>query len=129
NEAVILRAMNQADGAVTIAALAAQTGLTRRPIEAILASLSDRGWVDASAPAPASGAGRPARRFTFVPDRVLIASVHIDMRTVTAEVSDVHGVARGSATVALTDYFDPRACVRDAETAVRRALDAAGRTL
>ncbi|MDN5899070.1 MAG: ROK family protein, partial [Brachybacterium sp.] len=99
---VVLR---EATSALSLAELAAATGLSRPTVEAVLEDLRATGLV---APAPAAipgGAGRPARRFGFDASAATVAAFDIGTSTVRCLVSDAAGrvLARSSAPTAGSD--------------------------
>ena len=81
---VVLR---EAERALTLAEIAAATGLSRPTVDAVLEELQATGIV-VPAPAAASGsAGRPARRFRFAPSAATVAALDIGARTVRLNTS------------------------------------------
>lgn len=127
NMSVVLRAIAEYDDAVTMAMLVDETGLSRRTVELILGELMALDWViELTDAAERLDVGRPPRRFTFQPDRSLIAAVRIDTNAATAVISDIRGRFVGRASRGLADYFDPAGAVADAAAAVRAAVTDAG---
>src|SRR4051794_16263887 len=61
----------------TIRALAAESGLSRPAIDAIVSDLTDAGWVVASASSPAGRLGRPAATYRPAPSLGHFLSVDI----------------------------------------------------
>ena len=103
---VVLR---EAERALTLAEVAAVTGLSRPTVDAVLEELQATGIV-VPAPAAASGsAGRPARRFRFAPSAATVAALDIGARTVRCIVADAAGreLARGEAPMQGSDPIAP----------------------
>ncbi|MGO1259330.1 MAG: ROK family protein [Brachybacterium sp.] len=98
-----LLVLREAGRALTVAELAAATGLSRPTVDAVL---QDLGAAGAAIPAPvaASGAaGRPARHFSFEPSVSTIAALDIGARTVRCLVADAAGQVLTRAVVPLND--------------------------
>ena len=124
--AVVLR---EADGALTLAELAAATGLSRPTVEAVLSELQAAGI---AAPAPAAnsgGAGRPARRFGFEASSAAVAALDIGTRTVRCLLTDAGGtvLARSTAPTTGSDPLPPLVrALTEAGEAAGIAPDAVG---
>lgn len=120
--AVVLR---EADAALTLAEIAADTGLSRPTVDAVLEDLAASGIV-VSVPAAASGsAGRPARRVRFDPSAATVAALDIGARTVRCLVADAAGHVLARAEAPTTDA-DPLDALLDAVHRTGAAPDAVG---
>lgn len=129
NTSVALRTLAVSAEPMTMTALADQTGLSRRTIELILASLVEAGWVEELDRVPITGgAGRPPRRFRLRAKHALLAAVRVNTFEGAAVVSDVRGKILGRARRALREYHDPQSTLDDAADLVREALVDAGGT-
>ncbi|WP_327581796.1 ROK family protein [Nonomuraea sp. NBC_00507] len=127
NTSVTLRALAVSAGPMTLAALAEQTGLSRRTLELIMDSLVEAGWVTELDRVPTSGnAGRPARRYELRAEHALLAAVCITTSDVSAVIADVRGRIVGRAHRLLRAYQDPHVTLDDAAALVLEALDDAG---
>ncbi|MDP4505002.1 ROK family transcriptional regulator [Nonomuraea turcica] len=127
NTSVTLRALAVSAEPMTLAALAEQTGLSRRTLELIMDSLVEAGWVTELDRVPTSGnAGRPARRYELRAEHALLAAVCITTSDVSAVVADVRGRIVGRAHRLLRAYQDPHVTLDDAAALVLEALDDAG---
>jgi predicted NBD/HSP70 family sugar kinase len=126
NRRTVLRVLAHRRETVTTADLVADTGLSRRTVELILAELLEDGWVvESAAPEGVRTAGRPRRYFDIVPERALVLTFSYSDAVVTAWVTDLHGrtVAGESAEVSSPD---PSAFSAAAVTVGRAALSRAG---
>ena len=122
NTAVVLRALAAIPDEATLQLLVDATHLSRRTIELILAELVNDGWSVEVASDSGGSAGRPARRFRFLPNRRLIAGVRIDTHLAHGIVADLRGHVLGRAERVLgDDYFDPTLATAHAVAAVRAA--------
>lgn len=104
-----LLVLREAEGPLTLAELAAATGLSRPTVEAVLEELRTRG-ITAPVPAASSGgAGRPARRFGFEASSAAVAALDIGARTVRCLLTDAAGqeLARSTAPAAGADPLPP----------------------
>ncbi|CAN5849356.1 ROK family transcriptional regulator [soil metagenome] len=98
NSGALLRILHQSVGPISLAALAARTGLSRRTVELILNALENDGWVRTpSQELHASGRGRPARLFEFRPDAGAVLTVDVEHHRSTAQVTDLQGRPMGKA--------------------------------
>lgn len=107
NAAALLGILHDTGGPISLAALAARTGLSRRTVELILGSLEADGWV--SAPGQelhASGRGRPARLFEFRPDAGAVLAVDVEHDRSTAQVTDLRGRPLGKAVTVISGEPD-----------------------
>ena len=96
---VVLR---EAAEPLTLAELAAATGLSRPTVEAVLEELRASGIVAPAAVATSGGAGRPARRFGFDASAATIGALDIGARTVRCLLSDAAGRVLARSTVPAT---------------------------
>lgn len=115
NQVACLRWLAEAGVAQTVGVIAAETGLSRPTVHAVLDDLVEAGLVEPSNAASA-GPGRPARSFRFVREAGLVAGVDIGPRGVRAVLCDLAGERLGYAELA-----------RDGRIAdvVRKAIEAA----
>ncbi|MEV7692221.1 ROK family protein [Microbacterium sp. NPDC089189] len=128
NTHAVLRVLADTSGVVTNAELVAQTRLSRRTIELILADLIARGWVrEADPPEAAAAAGRPKKYFAFVADRALVLSVMIVPPQVGAVVADAQGTELARASSRLVNDDDAAAAVHMALAVAGEALAASAR--
>ena len=86
-----LLALREAPEPLTLAELAAATGLSRPTVDAVLQDLAAAGTVVPAPPAPSGGAGRPARRVAFAPSAGCVAALDIGARSVRCLVTDLAG--------------------------------------
>ena len=86
-----LLALREAPEPLTLAELAAATGLSRPTVDAVLQDLAAAGTVVPAPPAPSGGAGRPARRVAFAPSAGCVAAFDIGARSVRCLVTDLAG--------------------------------------
>jgi predicted NBD/HSP70 family sugar kinase len=86
-----LLALREAPEPLTLAELAASTGLSRPTVDAVLQDLAAAGAVVPAPPAPSGGAGRPARRVAFAPSAGCVAALDIGARSVRCLVTDLAG--------------------------------------
>ncbi|HEX7351040.1 ROK family protein [Brachybacterium sp.] len=113
-------ALRDAGTAMTLAELAAATGLSRPTVDAVLEDLAGTSTVT-PAPAAASGsAGRPARRFRFDPSSAAVAGLDLGAHSIRCLITDASGqvLARAEVPSAGTDPL----------AALERAVDATGIT-
>lgn len=96
-----LLALRGAPAPLTLAELAAATGLSRPTVDAVLQDLTAAGVAVPAAPAPSGGAGRPARRVAFAPSAGSVAALDIGARTVRCLVTDLAGTALARSEVPL----------------------------
>ncbi|MFB6723242.1 ROK family protein [Kribbella sp. NPDC056345] len=117
NQVACLRWLAEAGVAQTVGVIAAETGLSRPTVHAVLDDLVEAGLVEPSNAASA-GPGRPARSFRFVREAGLVAGVDIGPRGVRAVLCDLAGERLGYAELA-----------RDGSTVdvVRNAIEAAAK--
>lgn len=110
NCAVMLR---EAESALTLAEIAAATGLSRPTVDAVLGDLAATGIVVPAPAASPSGAGRPARQVRFDPSAACVAALDVGARTVRCLVADAAGreLARAEASL---DAADPLAAMDEA---------------
>jgi predicted NBD/HSP70 family sugar kinase len=126
NSSITLRVFIRAAGALTSAELVAETGLSRRTIELIVADLIAEGWArEIEPPVAISRAGRPKKFFDLVPERALLMSVVIDDDVATAVISDIRGRVLGRTELRST-FVDAAAMGRRAIEAAERAINDAG---
>jgi predicted NBD/HSP70 family sugar kinase len=124
NSAAVLSALRD-DGAGTLRELTVRTGLSRPTVEAVLAALADRGWVDELA--PEEGAmGRPARRYRFRAEAGSVLGIDIGAHRVRVLLADLDGATRSQERLPVDAGAAPRVRLAAAREAVRRCLDAAG---
>jgi len=124
NEATVLDVLYRGD-AMTLAAVAATTGLSRRTVELILLDLEAQGWVRVRpAELVAHSRGRPARLFEFRPEAGAVLAVDIAHEHVTATVADLHGVAISTEAVAVVGEPDRDERLALVRSAVAGALAA-----
>ncbi|MFD6178318.1 MULTISPECIES: ROK family protein [unclassified Isoptericola] len=83
-------------GRATLAELAAATTLSRPTVEKILTDLQEAGVVTPDDVVTGSGAGRPARRFAFVPGAAYLAGVDLGLDTARALLCDLSGAVVAS---------------------------------
>ncbi|RDV43371.1 ROK family protein [Leifsonia sp. ku-ls] len=92
----------------TMRDLAADSGLSRTAIDAIISDLMESGWVAASDSAPAGRLGRPAATYRPAPGLGNFLSLDIGANHIFAVVTDLTGSVRGERTAA-TAESDPAA--------------------
>ncbi len=102
NARICLLVLRGASGPLTLAELAAATGLSRPTVDAVLQDLSVTGTVTAAPAAGTGGAGRPARRVRFDPSAASVAALDIGARSVRCLVADAAGAELTRATVPAT---------------------------
>ncbi|RCS75024.1 ROK family transcriptional regulator [Brachybacterium alimentarium] len=93
--------LREASGPVSVAELAARTGLSRPTVDSVLQDLADSGALLLASPAVDRGGrpGRPARRFALDPSSATVAAVDLGERSVTCLVSDAVGTVLARTTV------------------------------
>ncbi len=96
NQVACLRCLAEAGVAQTVGVIAAETGLSRPTVHAVLDDLVAAGLVEPSNAASA-GPGRPARSFRFIREAGLVAGVDIGPRGARAVLSDLAGERLGYA--------------------------------
>lgn len=87
---------------LTVAELAARSGLSRPTVDAVLHELIEAGPVSASEPPECHSPGRPARRFAVDPTSTLVAGIEVTADSIDCTVTDAAGrtVARTRTTPA-----------------------------
>ena len=96
-------ALRGSSGPLTLAELAAATGLSRPTVDAVLQDLAVAGTVVPAAAVPSGGAGRPARRVAFAPSAATVAALDIGARSVRCLVTDLAGAELARTEVPLPD--------------------------
>ena len=93
--------LREASGPVSVAELAARTGLSRPTVDSVLQDLADSGALLLASPAVDRGGrpGRPARRFALDPSSATVAGVDLGERSVTCVVTDAVGTDLARTTV------------------------------
>lgn len=91
HSATCLTVLRSEADALTISELAAQTGLSRPTVEAVLADLEQTGLVVVDDPAPGQGAGRPARRLAYAAGAGVIVAVDAGPHTLRMIMTDLAG--------------------------------------
>lgn len=91
NAAACLSVLRDAPGAWTIRQIASRTGLSRPTVDAVLRSLVERAPVVDDHGAHASGAGRPARRFSFDPTAGCVVGLDAGLHVLRLVVCDLAG--------------------------------------
>lgn len=118
NATALLGILHEGSGPISLAALAARTGLSRRAVELILGALETDGWVRAlGQELHASGRGRPARLFEFRPDAGAVLAVDVEHDRSTAQIADLRGRPLGKAVILISgepDRVDRLSLTRDA---------------
>ncbi len=78
---------------LTVAELAASTGLSRPTVASAVSELTDLGWVEVCAPADGveRSAGRPARRVVFRSEAALVAGVDVGQSRITVFIAGLDG--------------------------------------
>ncbi|MGC5020524.1 ROK family transcriptional regulator [Micromonospora sp. DT47] len=94
NLAVVLRRIATADPPPSRAGIAADTGLTRATVSAVVDDLITGGLVAEAAPAPRAGAGRPARGLRLAADGPAGLGLEINVDYLAACVVDLAGTVR-----------------------------------
>lgn len=118
-------ALRGAPEAMSLAELAAATGLSRPTVQAVLEDLRASGII-ASAPVTATGgAGRPARRVGFDASAATVAALDIGARTVHCVVADAAGRVLARSTTPST-LSDPLAALTQVLHGTGRLPDAVG---
>jgi len=113
-------------GVMTLTALSASTGLSRRTIESILDSLKSDSLVEeVSDDAAPRGAGRPARSFRFVAESGALVGVQIAAHEVFATVTDLNGAVIGKAAQEVRSTTPRKGRLQALHTAVDRAIASA----
>lgn len=113
NAAVCVRVLRERRSA-TLSDLVTATGLSRPTLESILGELQAAGFVSAENLAPQSGAGRPARTFSFVADAAYVVGVDLGLDTVRAVLADLAGSVLASVELQVrpgADGIDRLRCV------------------
>lgn len=87
----------------TMRDLAAESGLSRTAIDAIISDLMEAGWVAASDSAPAGRLGRPAATYRPAPGLGHFLSLDIGANHIFAVVTDLTGHVRGQRTAATAE--------------------------
>ncbi|WP_114853905.1 ROK family protein [Brachybacterium sp. YJGR34] len=100
-------ALREAEDALTVGEITADTGLSRPTVDAVLQDLLAAGTVLPAAAATSGSAGRPARRFAFAPGVGSVAALDIGARSVRCLVTDAAGTPLARSAVALAAE-DPR---------------------
>ena len=117
-EARVVRVMSER-GAVSAAALARATGLARSTISNALSELRRAGMVvEATAPEPARGVGRPASAFALNPLAGTCFGVHLSLNSIRTMIADVSHSVVCEQTLPMGLDYSPEA----AAAAVRRAM-------
>lgn len=75
-------ALREAGGALSVAEIAARTGLSRPTVESVLRDLAATGLVAEAPPEGSGRPGRPARRLVLEPGAASVAALDIGARTV-----------------------------------------------
>lgn len=91
NAARCAETLRDAERPLTIRQLSARVGLSRPTVEAVLGDLGRRAPIVDDDRAGASGAGRPARRYGFVPSAGCVAGVDAGPHQVRVLVTDLAG--------------------------------------
>lgn len=113
-------------GAMTLTALTASTGLSRRTIESILDSLKSEHLVEeVSEETAPRGAGRPARSFRYVAESGALVGVQVAAHEVFALVTDLNGAVVGKAAQEVRSTTPRKGRLLALRTAVDRALSSA----
>ncbi|MEU3456369.1 ROK family protein [Micromonospora sp. NPDC006766] len=94
NLAVVLRRIAAADRPPSRAELAADTGLTRATVSAVVDDLIAGRLVTEAAPAPRTGAGRPARGLVLATDGPAGLGLEVNVDYLAACVVDLSGAVR-----------------------------------
>lgn len=87
----------------TMRDLAADSGLSRTAIDAIISDLMEAGWVAATESAPAGRLGRPAATYRPAPGLGHFLSLDIGANHIFAVVTDLTGHVRGERTAATAE--------------------------
>jgi predicted NBD/HSP70 family sugar kinase len=124
NASAVLAALRE-DGARTLRALSARTGLSRPTVEAVLGELAAEGWVAELAPEEGT-MGRPARRYRFRAEAGIVLGVDVGAHRVRALLADLDGDVRSQARVPVDVRAGRRARLGAAEAAIAACLDDAG---
>lgn len=98
-----LLALRDSPAPLTVAEVAARTGLSRPTADAVLQGLVLAGPVALAPPVETTVRGRPARRFGFDPSAATVAAVDIGSRTIHCLLAD----AGGAITVRQSAPVDP----------------------
>lgn len=101
NSLGILRAV--IDGPVTLRGLAAESGLSRTAVDAIVSDLGGLGWLTVAENAPAAGPGRPAAAFRLTRGLGYFLSIDIGANHIYAVVTDLAGNVAGHRTTAVDE--------------------------
>lgn len=113
-------ALRETRAPLTLAELAAHTGLSRASVGDVVADLQQRGWVTEVEPTPGT-MGRPAKRFLFRAGAGHVLGIDIGIHKVLAVVTDLAGRTVASGRVAV----DRHTARSERLEAVWRAVDAA----
>ncbi|EWS82243.1 transcriptional regulator [Brachybacterium phenoliresistens] len=84
-------ALREADGPLTVAEIAAGTGLSRPTVDSVLRDLAATGLVVTAPPGAGGQPGRPARRIALDPGSASVAALDIGSRTVRCVRADASG--------------------------------------
>lgn len=123
NADAVLRILYAGGGAMPLATVAARTGLSRRTVELILATLEGDGWVRApSQELHESGRGRPARQFEFRADAGAVLAVDVEHDRSTAYVADLRGRPLATAVAIASGEPDRAARITLTRQAIADAL-------
>ncbi|BCB88750.1 ROK family transcriptional regulator [Phytohabitans suffuscus] len=126
NAETVLRALYGAD-ALSQAAIATATGLSRRTVELILVDLEAEGWVRVRSTEPhASGRGRPARQYAFRSEVGVVLGIDIAHDRSTVAAADLRGRTLHTAVVPMPGEPERAERLAGTRRAVAEALRAVG---
>ncbi|WP_427015869.1 ROK family protein [Pseudarthrobacter sp. P1] len=93
NRRIVLRTLRDSTSLETLAELAKKTGISRPTVEAALAELVERQWVEELAPSIHSTGrlGRPAKRFRFRNDFGILVGLDIGVHKILVRIADTRG--------------------------------------
>ncbi|MGW0229310.1 ROK family protein [Actinopolymorpha singaporensis] len=129
NAAACLAALRDQQRPLTIAELAAATGLARPTVEAVVGDLLQTGPVRPAKPQRSAGAGRPARAYAFTADGGRVAGIDIGSDSVRVRIADLAGDIVGRAEADVPAGIDGPGRLRIVRSTVRQAVRASGADL
>ncbi|PJJ70833.1 putative NBD/HSP70 family sugar kinase [Diaminobutyricimonas aerilata] len=121
NSLGILRAVMRAPQ--TMRTMAADSGLSRTAVDAIVSDLVDNGWLAVADDAPTRGVGRPAAVFRVRPDLGRFLSLDIGANHIYAVVTDLTGSVLGHRTARVDENLAAEERVAAALTVSDELLD------
>ncbi|MCI7305168.1 MAG: ROK family protein [Trueperella sp.] len=111
-------------GPLSISAVAANIGVSRRAAENVVADLAALGWL--TQVTPDNSLGRPAMRWAVNPRTVVVLGLDVGAHHCTAIVADFHGDFLGERTEELDAGMPANERIRAAVAVGRKAMEQAG---